>query len=97
MQYVYEQEEVDRIAQKEKPHRIECDSVGRPIEADKVGSKFFKVLRLLCIVFLDASIIKVEDQNVNDYASLREEVNSRFIYIGHRILDDGLRKRCPNV
>lgn len=92
VQYVYDPEEADRFARGEKPHRIECDNTGRPIEVGRAGSKFLEVLRLLCIVFLDVSIIKVGDQNVDDYASLREEVNSKFVYIGHEISDDGFKK-----
>lgn len=34
-------------------------------------------------------MIKVQDQNVDDYASMREEVDFEFEYIGHLILDDG--------
>ena len=92
VQYIYELEELDRIARGEKPHTIECDSAGRPIEAAKAGSRFLEVLRLLCMAFLDVSIIKVGDQNVDDYASLREEVNSIFVYMGHQISDDGFKK-----
>lgn len=47
MQYVYEPEEVDRIARGQKPHTIECDSAGRPIEVGKATSKFFKGLKIV--------------------------------------------------
>ena len=40
VQYVYEPEVFDRIARGKKPHTIEWDSAGRPIEATKVGSNF---------------------------------------------------------
>lgn len=89
VQHVYEKEENDGIVQGQKPFRIKCNSAGRPNKSGRARSKFLEVLRALCIVYLDVSIIKVRDQNVEKYASLRKEVESEFEYIGHPISDDG--------
>lgn len=92
LQHFYEIEEVERIARGQKPFRIECNSEGKPNETGGAGSKFIEVLRALCIVFLDVSIVKVRDQNVEVYASLRKEIDSEFKYIGHPISDVGFKK-----
>ena len=74
-----------------------CNSEGNPNESGGSGSKSIEVLRALCVVFLDVSIIKVWDQNVEAYASLRQEIDSEFEYIGHPMSDVGFMKavsRC---
>ena len=90
--HFYELEEVERIARGQKPFKIECNSEGKLNEIGGGGSKFIKVLRALCIVFLDVSIIKVRDQNVEAYASLCQEIDSEFEYIGHPISDVKFKK-----
>ena len=91
-QHVYEAEELDRKARGLKPHVIGCNSLGEPDESGKHGSRFLEVLRALCTIFLDVSIIKVMAQDPIDYASLREEVDSEFEFTGHPISDYGFKK-----
>lgn len=91
-QWQYEAEEADRKARGLKPHVIECNSAGIPDESGKAGSRFLEVLKALCTVYLDVSIIKVQHQDANDYASLREQVDSEFEYIGHNISEEGFKK-----
>ena len=92
LQQFYEAEESDRIARGHKPFTIECNSEGQPIETGGAGSKFTKILRTLCTVFLDVLIIKVRDQNAEAYASLREAMDSEFEFVGHPISDVGFKK-----
>lgn len=73
-QHVYEAEEADRKARGLKPHAIVCDSMGLPDETGRLGSRIFEVLKVWCTIFLDLSIIKAGLQDLDDYASLREEV-----------------------
>ena len=97
VQLIYEREEADRIARGQHPFRIECDSAGKPIEFGKAGSRFLEVLRAFCIVYLDISVIKVQDQNTGDYDRLREEVESEVEFFGHPLSDEGFKKamsRC---
>lgn len=42
----------------------------------------------MCIIFLVIFIINVRDQNVDDYVSMRDKLDSKFEYIGHSISDD---------
>ena len=91
-QHVYEAEEADRKARGLKPHAIGCDSMGMPDETGRPGSRFLEVLKAFCTIFLDLSIIKVGLQDPDDYASLREEVESEFEWVGHKISDGGLQE-----
>ena len=91
-QHVYEAEEADRKARGLKPHAIMCDSMGLPDETGRPGSRFLEVLKAFCTIFLDLSIIKVGLQDPDDYASLREEVESEFEWVGHKISDVGFKK-----
>lgn len=91
-QHVYEAEEAERKARGLKPHVIECNSVGEPDETGRHGSRFLEVLKSLCTIYLDVSIIKVMAQDPIDYGSLREEVNSEFEFTGHPISDYGFKK-----
>lgn len=91
-QHVYEAEEADRKARGLKPHVIECDSLGEPDDSGRNGSKFLEVLKALCTIYLDVSIIKVTAQDPQDYASLREEVETEFEFTGHPISDYGFKK-----
>ena len=91
-QHVYEAEEADRKAKGLKPHVIECNSLGEPDESGRRGSRFLEVLKALCTIYLDVSIIKVMAQDPIDYASLREEVDSEFEFSGHPISDYGFKK-----
>lgn len=100
VQIIYEREEADRMAQGQNPFRIECNSASRPIECGRAGSKFLEVFRAFCIEYLDVSIIKVQDQNMEDFARLREEVESEFEFIGHPLSDEGFKKtvsRCMKM
>ena len=92
VQLVYEKEEAERIARGLKPFRVECDSAGMPVESGRAGYRFIEVLRAFCIVYLDVSIIKVRDQNIEDYARVRENVESECECIGHPISEDGFKK-----
>lgn len=92
VQHMYEAEEADRKARGLKPYVIECNSLGEPDECGRRGSRFFEVLKALCMVFLDVSIIKVMAQDAIDYASLREEVDSEFEFTGYPISDHGFKK-----
>lgn len=78
MQHVYETYETNRILHGEKSYRIEWNNTWKPIESSNVWSNFLEGLRVLHIILLDVSNIKVRDQNVDNYASLREEVDSEF-------------------
>ena len=91
-QHVYEAKEADRKARGLKPHVIECNSLGEPDDSGRDGSRFLEVLKALCTIFLDVSIIKVMAQDPIDYASLREEVDSEFEFTGHPISDYGFKK-----
>ena len=91
-QHVYEAEEADRKARGLKPHVIECNSLGEPDESGRHGSRFLEVLKALCTIYLDVSIIKVMAQDPIDYASLREEVDCEFEFTGHPISDYGFKK-----
>jgi hypothetical protein len=94
---VYDKEENERIVRGQKPFIIDCDSAGRPNENGRYGFRFLEVLRAFCVVNLDVSVIKVGDQNAEDYARLREEVKSIIECTGHPISDDGFKKsvsRC---
>ena len=97
VQYLYEMEEADRITGGLKPFRIECDSTGMLIEGEGAASRFLEVLKKICVVFLDISIIKVRDQNLQDYCRVRENIESEFEFIGHPLSDAGFKKsvfRC---
>ena len=51
----------------------------------------------MCIIFLDVSMIKVPDHNVNAYANMRQVMDSKFQYIGHLIFYVGFKNavtRC---
>jgi hypothetical protein len=76
---------------------VECNNEGKPIETGGARSKFMEVLRALCIIYLDVSTIKMEDQNAEAYANMRQELDVEFEYIGHPISDIGFKKavsRC---
>lgn len=92
LQQFYGREEAERIARGQKPFVVECDHEGKPIDAYGGGSKFAEVLRALCIMFLDVSIIKVQDQNAEAYSGLRGAMACDFEYIGHPISDVGFKK-----
>lgn len=92
VQLIYEKVEADRILRGQNPFRIECNSAGRPIEFGRVGFRSLQVLKALCIIFLDVSIIKIWDQNMYNYTRLREEVESKFEVIGHLPSDKGFKK-----
>lgn len=91
-QHVYETEEAERKEQGLKPHAITCDNMGVPDESGRRGSRFFEVLKALCTIFLDLSVVKVGMQDPDDYASLRDEVESEFEWVGHKISDVGFKK-----
>ena len=91
-QHVYEADEADRKARGLKPHVIECDSLGEPVDSGRNGSRFLEVLKALCTIYLDVSIIKVVAQDPHDYASLRAEVETEFEFTGHPISDYGFKK-----
>ena len=91
-QHVYEAGEADRKARSLKPHAIVCDSMGLPDETGRPGSRFLDVLKVFCTIFLDLSIIKVGLQDLDDYANLREEVESKFEWVGHKISEVGFKK-----
>jgi hypothetical protein len=84
-QHVYEAEEADIKARGLKPHVVPCNSLGEPDESCRHISRFLEVLKALCTIFLDVSIIKVMTQNPIDYASLRDEVESEFEFTYHPI------------
>ena len=68
-----------------------------PIEGGRAASRFLEVLKYFCVVFLDVSIIKVRDQNLQDYCRVRENIESEFEFIGHPLSDAGFKKlisRC---
>jgi hypothetical protein len=97
---VYDKEENERIVRGHNPFIIDCNSAGRPNESGRYGSRFLEVLRAFCVVYLDVSVIKVGDQNAEDYARLREEVKSIIECTGHPISDDGFKKsvsRCMKM
>ena len=99
-QHVYEAEEADRKARCLQPHAMGCDSMGVPDETSRLGSRFLEVLNAFCTIFLDLPIIKVGLQDPDDYASLREEVESKFEWLGHKILEVGFKKvvsKCMKV
>lgn len=89
MQLVYEKEEYDRIARGQKPFWVECNSAGIAIETGRGGSRFVEVFRALCVAILDVSVIRVRDQNIEDYAALREKLEADFEFVGHPMSDDG--------
>ena len=91
-QHVYEAEEADRKDRGLKPHAIVCDTMGVPDDTGRPGSRFMEVLKALCTIFLDLSIVKVGMQDPDDYASLRDEVESEFEWVGHKISDVGFKK-----
>ena len=91
-QHVYEAEEADRKAYGLKPHAIGCDSLGMPDQTGRPGTRFLDVLKAYYTIFLDLSIIKVGLQDPDDYASLREEVESEFEWLGHKISAVGFKK-----
>jgi hypothetical protein len=97
---IYDKEENERIVRGHNPFIIDCNSAGRPNESGRYGSRFLEVLRAFCVVYLDVSVIKVGDQNAEDYARLREEVKSIIECTGHPISDDGFKKsvsRCMKM
>jgi hypothetical protein len=83
--HVYEAKEADKKTRGLKPHVVECNSLGERDESGRHGSKFFEVLKALCTIYLDVSIIKVMAQNPTNYASLREEVDSKFEFTCHPV------------
>ena len=89
MQLVCEKEESDRMARGLKPFWVECNSAGHAIETGRGGSRFMEVFRAFCVAILDVSTIRVRDQNIEDYAKLREKVEAEFEFIGHPMSDDG--------
>ena len=91
-QHVYEAEEADRKNHSLKPHAIGCDSMGLPDETGRPVSRFLEVLKAFCTIFLDLSIIKVGLQDPDDYANLREEMESEFEWVGHKISVVGFKK-----
>ena len=97
VQYLYEMEQADMIARGLKPFHIECDNTDMSIEGERAVLRFLEVLKVFCVVFLDVSIIKVRDQNLQDYSRVRENVESEFELIGHPLSDAGFKKsvsRC---
>jgi hypothetical protein len=91
-QHVYEAEEADRKARGLKPHVVSCNSLGEPDESCRHISRFLEVLKALCTIFLDVSIIKVMTKDPTDYASLRNEVVSEFEFTYHPISYYGFKK-----
>ena len=91
-QHVYEADEADRKARGLKPHVIACDSMGMPDESGRPGTRFVEILRTFCGNYLNVSIVKVRLQNPDDYATLREEVEREFEWVGHDISDTGFKK-----
>ena len=89
MLLVCEKEESDRIARGLKPFWVECNSAGIAIETGRSGTRFLEVFRAFCIDILDVSIIRVRDQNIEDYARLREKVEAEIECIGHPMSDEG--------
>ena len=89
---MYEAEEADRMACGLKPHAIGCDSMGLLDETGRPGFRFLEVLKVFCTIFFDLSIIKVGFQDRDDYASLSDEVESEFEWVGHKISKVGFKK-----
>ena len=89
---MYEADEADRKARGLKPHVIACDSMGMPDETGRPGTRFVEILRTFCGNYLNVSIVKVRLQNPDDYATLRDEVEREFEWVGHDISDAGFKK-----
>lgn len=97
MKLVYKKTESDRIAWAQEPFRVECNSVDIAIEIGRGRFRFLKVFITFCFAFIDVSIIRMRDQNIDDYTRMHERRRPNLSVLATQCQMTISSKGCPSV